>query len=56
MNHFKQTKNFNFLKNSLKRFGNSFEYKVSLIQRPGDSEKRRVTILPGEGIGRELFS
>lgn len=34
----------------------NFEYKVSLIQRPGDSEKRHVTMIPGEGIGKELYS
>jgi hypothetical protein len=30
--------------------------KVSLIQRPGDSYTRNVTLIPGEGIGRELVS
>lgn len=30
--------------------------KVSLIQRPGDSYIRDVTLIPGEGIGRELAS
>jgi hypothetical protein len=30
--------------------------KVSLIQRPGDSYIRNITLIPGEGIGRELVS
>lgn len=30
--------------------------KVSLVQRPGDSYIRNVTLIPGEGIGRELTS
>ncbi len=29
---------------------------VSLIQRPGDSHIRNITLIPGEGIGRELVS
>ena len=29
---------------------------VSLIQRPGDSYIRNITLIPGEGIGRELVS
>lgn len=29
---------------------------VSYVQRPGDSIKRTVTLIPGEGIGRDLSS
>lgn len=32
------------------------DYKVSLIQKPGDSRERKVTLIPGVGIGRELAS
>ena len=30
--------------------------KVSVVQRPGDSVPKRVTLIPGEGIGNELTS
>ena len=29
---------------------------ASYIQKPGDSITRNVTLIPGEGIGRELSS
>jgi hypothetical protein len=29
---------------------------VSYVQRPGDSQQRVVTLIPGEGIGRDLTS
>jgi hypothetical protein len=46
-----------FVKYSYKNFTNNYiSPKVSLIQRPGDSYRRRVTLIPGEGIGRELVS
>lgn len=48
--------NKNVCNNLKKQFSTSFSPKVSLIQRPGDSYRRTVTLIPGEGIGRELVS
>ena len=51
--------NLNFAKNfcscQIPRITNTIP-KVSLVQRPGDSFKRHVTLIPGEGIGREIAS
>lgn len=33
-----------------------FSTTVSYVQRPGDSSTRTVTLIPGEGIGRDLTS
>lgn len=45
-----------FLTNFFKNTKKSKISKVSFIQKPGDSINKSVTLLPGEGIGRDLCS
>ena len=56
---FKKVLNYNKSSNfceNVKLFKTSSIPKVSLVQRPGDSYKRIITLIPGEGIGKELAS
>jgi hypothetical protein len=54
LNILKNFKYQSFFKTS--KFFSSYYNLVSRVQRPGDSHEKAVTVIPGEGIGKELFS
>ena len=49
-------KGFKLLRNNFTKSNKYFSSTVSFVQRPGDSTSRTVTLIPGEGIGRDLTS